>query len=228
MTSSPGEPPVTWLASYPRSGNTLLRVILNRCFGLFSQSLYDDNEFSEPAIRELVGHEAVGADPRKFLDQARRAARTLYVKTHEMPGRDANPAICVVRDGRAAMVSHMHFLRDVMGNQDVTLEDIIRGKTGLSWSEHVRAWALSGRPDTLVLRFEDLAESDPASLQAISTFIRRPLAREFDVTFQGLHAHSPQFFRAGSNQANLSEMAGKDLALFDQLHGATLRDMGYA
>src|SRR5258708_3341660 len=36
--------PVTWLASYPRSGNTLLRIILKRCFGLTSQSLYDDRE----------------------------------------------------------------------------------------------------------------------------------------------------------------------------------------
>lgn len=227
MASAPGEPPVTWLASYPRSGNTLLRVILNRCFGLFSQSLYDDNEFSEPAIRDLVGHEAVGADPRKFLEEARQSARRLYVKTHEMPGRDSNRAICVVRDGRAAIVSHMHFLRDVMGNSNVSLEDVVRGRAGLSWSEHVRAWALSGRPNTLVLRFEDLAASDPMSLQAISHFIGRPLAREFDITFQGLHAHNPQFFRTGSNEANLAEMDGKALALFDELHGATLRDMGY-
>lgn len=30
---------VTWLASYPRSGNTLLRIVLKRCFGLSSQSV---------------------------------------------------------------------------------------------------------------------------------------------------------------------------------------------
>ena len=29
-----------WLASYPRSGNTLLRTILNHCFNLKSASFY--------------------------------------------------------------------------------------------------------------------------------------------------------------------------------------------
>jgi hypothetical protein len=43
--SSPlADPPVTWLASYPRSGNTLLRTILKQCFGLSSQSVYPDEE----------------------------------------------------------------------------------------------------------------------------------------------------------------------------------------
>jgi len=37
-----------WLASYPRSGNTLLRVILKHCFGLSSQSVYHDSEFTDP------------------------------------------------------------------------------------------------------------------------------------------------------------------------------------
>jgi hypothetical protein len=219
-------PVITWLASYPRSGNTLLRVILNRCFGLFSQSIYDDNEFSDPAVRALVGHEAVGTDPRKFLAQAQKASRRLYVKTHEQPGPDRHPAIYVVRDGRAAIVSHMHFLNDILG-QKISLEDVIRGKTGLSWSDHVRAWALSDRSDTLVLRFEDLIAADPVSLRAISRFVAQPLAREFDISFSHLHDRAPQFFRVGSNAVNMGEMRGDNLALFEEIHGETLRDMGY-
>lgn len=30
-----------WLASYPRSGNTLLRLIMNRVFGLQTASAHD-------------------------------------------------------------------------------------------------------------------------------------------------------------------------------------------
>jgi len=94
--------PVTWLASYPRSGNTLLRIILKRCFGLTSQSVYDDAEFSDATLRDVVGHEAVGDDPARFLRQAQKERRRLYVKTHEPPPADRHPVIYVVRDGRAA------------------------------------------------------------------------------------------------------------------------------
>lgn len=106
--------PVTWLASYPRSGNTLLRVILKHCFGLWSQSLYQDQDFADSDIREMVGHEDVGKNPRRFVHIARRAGRSLYVKTHEAPPADQHPAIYVLRDGRSAVVSHFHYLRDVL------------------------------------------------------------------------------------------------------------------
>jgi hypothetical protein len=148
--------PVTWLASYPRSGNTLLRQILKHCFGLLSQSLYQDEDFANPGVRDAVGHEDVGHNARQFVALARRAGRSLYVKTHELPPADHHPAIYVVRDGRSAVVSHTHYLRDVLG-RDISLADVIAGKAGLSWSHHVRAWAMPARANTLVVRYEDLA-----------------------------------------------------------------------
>lgn len=218
--------PVTWLASYPRSGNTLLRIILNHCFGQFSQSIYDDHEFSDPVVSGLVGNEPVGRDPLAFINRAARADRKLFVKTHEAPGGDAHPAIYIVRDGRAAAVSHAHFLREVIGIK-AELRDVITGKFSMSWSEHVKTWALSGRPNTLVVRFEDLAAAQPKTLQAIAAFIGRPLSREFDVSFARLHARSPAFFRRGSDRENIAEMNREDLDLFQSLHGEVLRQMGY-
>lgn len=72
--------PVTWLASYPRSGNTLLRIVLKRCFGLNSQSVYDDAEFSGTTLREMVGHESVGDDPARFLNQAQQERHAFMSK----------------------------------------------------------------------------------------------------------------------------------------------------
>lgn len=215
---------ITWLASYPRSGNTLLRVILKQCFGLSSQSIYDDAELDTPGVREAIGFEAVGSDPRRFIDDARREARSLYVKTHELPGRDTHPAIYVVRDGRSSVVSYRHYLRGILG-RDPSLSDVIRGEP--SWSEHVEAWALSGRPNTLVLRYEHLAAADPRALQQIAAFLDRPLLQAFDTCFERLHALNPQFFRRGSDAANIAEMDAVSLRLFEQLHGATLRRIGY-
>lgn len=218
--------PVTWLASYPRSGNTLLRLILKHCFGLSSQSLYQERDFADPDMREVVGHEDVGHNPRRFVATARRAGRSLYVKTHELPPVDDHPAIYVVRDGRSAVVSHAHYLRDILGWQ-ISLAEVIEGKAGLSWSRHVRAWTLPVRAGTLVLRYEDLASGNRDTLAAIAAFIHQPLLRGFDVSFDRLHGLYPAFFRRGSDAANIAEMDAASARLFEQHHGDMLRAMGY-
>jgi hypothetical protein len=214
--------PVTWLASYPRSGNTLLRTILKRCFGQASQSIYDDADLSDPELSALVGHETVGTDAQVFI--ARAAGRNLYVKTHEMPPADKHPSIYVVRDGRSAVVSHVHYVREILG-RDITLTEVIEGKAGHSWSQHVRAW--TPRPHTLLVRYEDLAAGNAATLKNIADFIGKPQLQAFDISFEALHAISPAFFRSGSDSANILEMDGEAQRLFERLHGAILRDLGY-
>lgn len=216
--------PVTWLASYPRSGNTLLRTILKRCFGQASQSIYADTEFSDPEISEVVGREAVGDDVPAFIARVTAAGRSLYVKTHEMPPADRHPAIYVVRDGRSALVSHAHYVREILG-RDFTLAEVIEGKVGQSWSAHVRAWMR--RPHTLLVRYEDLASGNAATLKNIADFIGKPQLNRFDISFEALHAISPAFFRSGSDSANILEMDGEAQRLFERLHGETLRALGY-
>ncbi|MEO8301730.1 MAG: sulfotransferase domain-containing protein [Rhizomicrobium sp.] len=188
--------PLTWLASYPRSGNTLLRIVLKRCFGLASQSVYDDVEFSDATLRDVVGHEPVGDDPARFLQQAQEQHRHLYVKTHELPPADRHPVIYVVRDGRAAVVSYLHFLREIL-KRNVTPRDVICGTVGTSWSRHVRAWTLPPRPGTLIVRYEDLAIGEAETLRKISAFIGVPRRQAFDISFDRLHALAPDFFRSG-------------------------------
>lgn len=216
--------PVTWLASYPRSGNTLLRTILKRCFGQASQSIYDDVELSDPDVSEMIGREAVGDNPMDFITAARQAGRSLYVKTHEMPPADRHPAIYVVRDGRSAVVSHAHYVREIL-RRDITLAEVIEGNAGHSWSRHVRAW--TPRPHTLLVRYEDLACGNAATLKDIADFIGKPQLHSFDISFEALHAISPAFFRSGSDSANILEMDGEAQRLFERLHGETLRALGY-
>lgn len=216
--------PVTWLASYPRSGNTLLRTILKRCFGQASQSIYGDTEFSDPDISEMIGREEVGDDVPGFIARATGAGRSLYVKTHEMPPADRHPAIYVVRDGRSAVVSHAHYIREILGRA-IELADVIEGKAGHSWSRHVRAWG--GRPHTLLVRYEDLASGNAATLKKIADFIGKPQLHSFDISFEALRAISPAFFRSGSDSANILEMDGEAMRLFERLHGETLRALGY-
>jgi hypothetical protein len=217
---------IIWLASYPRSGNTLLRMILKRCFGLDSYSIYGDEEFADPAVQRIVGEKPVGPDPQAFLQQMLQERRLVCVKTHQLPTADSHRAIYVVRDGRAAVVSHYHYLRDLWDTR-LTLEDVIKGLDHGSWSQHVNAWLFSGRSNVLTLRYEDIIRGDKAAQVAIAAFIGRPPPSAFDVRFSELHDMMPVFFRAGSNESNIAEMTPEQLALFERLHGGTLRALGY-
>jgi len=43
-----------------------------------------------------------------------------------------------------------------------------------------------------------------------------------------MNALAPSFFRCGSDAANIAEMDASEQALFERLHGETLRDLGYS
>src|SRR5690348_17690471 len=99
---------IIWLASYPRSGNTFYRILLNHLFGVSTQSVYNDPLFEErPELSELVGH----AHNDRSLHELASSPRAYFVKTHELPNCDTYPAIYLVRDGRDALVSYAHYIR---------------------------------------------------------------------------------------------------------------------
>src|SRR5262249_55477466 len=146
---------------------------------------------------------------------------------HELPTADSHRTIYMVRDGRAALVSHYHYLRDIRGIK-TSLADVIKGTNAPSWSQHVNAWTLSGRPNVLTVRYEDLVRADPGVQEAIAAFVGRKPQRPFDVPFSRLNAMMPAFFRSGSNQSNIAELAPAQLHLFERLHGETMDALGYA
>jgi hypothetical protein len=218
-----------WLASYPRSGNTLLRLILHRAFGLQTTSIYD-GEMGEwdrvKGLVDLVGHyenAAVPARPSWMSQHPWEAFR--LIKTHQPP-KDSGPAIYVARDGRAAIVSYYHYIRNVQG-LPANLTDVILGQhyPG-SWSNHLRSWKPRDRPNTLLLRYEDLASSADRVCEEIAAFLQRPQIDDFDLSFEDLHRLHPQFFRSGGNAKNIVEIKAH-IELFDSLHAETMREFGY-
>src|SRR3954468_8987783 len=132
---------LVWLASYPRSGNTLLRTIFRNAFGISTYSVYNENEArvfdaQGGGVTEMVGHANLGSSPEAFLDQARRSEAPVLVKTHDRPV-DAERAIYVVRDGRAACVSYWHF-RNELAQRPTSWDDIIHGTVFPgSWTQHL-------------------------------------------------------------------------------------------
>jgi hypothetical protein len=157
-----------WLASYPRSGNTMLRSVLWHCFGLRSGSVYRNDLGGDAKLEERCGHVEWDGDRIVFTHQQP------IIKTHEPP-IDDSPAIYMVREGRAACVSMWKFY-----DRAIPLVEVVAGNHRFgSWSAHLAAWQPWKRPDTLFIDF-DQACADPTMLvDRVSRFIEvRPVCRD--------------------------------------------------
>ena len=135
-----------WLASYPRSGNTLMRQILRQCFGMKSGSVYPNDLGGNKALEEACGHVELDRQHGGVtLDES-----ASVVKTHELPC-DGGHAIYIIRDGRAACVSLWNYW-----NRALPLIEVVRGnhRFGL-WGEHATAWIGSANLLT-AFRYEQL------------------------------------------------------------------------
>lgn len=206
----------TWLASWPRSGNTLLRTVLHHCFDLKSASAYPADLAGNAALERHVGHIEQG---EPLLDEWQRTGLAL-MKTHELPADD-HRAIYVVRDGRAAAVSLWQFYR-----REIPLADVIAGKHRFgSWQTHLDAWHPETRADTLLLRYEDMVADLPQVLQQLSAFLDRPILQRAIPTREEIASSDGKWVRRGSDWRE--HMTPADEALFAEVNGAAMARLAY-
>ncbi|MGH7972715.1 MAG: sulfotransferase domain-containing protein [Limisphaerales bacterium] len=217
-----------WLASYPRSGNTFLRILLQNAFHLPTYSIYhvEDQDYQDPSAEAI---EAAVALP-KNLDQliSRESGASLTViKTHEPP-RDQSPAIYIARDGRAAIDSYFHYHQRFAIDKP-SLTEVIAGACQFGkWSEHYAAWMPRTRPNTLFLRYEDLVARPAEIIPQIAQLLAiEPVGGKLP-TFDELKQRSPAFFRRGQNQDYLTKWSPGQMALFNWIHGPAMEELGYA
>jgi hypothetical protein len=218
-----------WLASYPRSGNTFVRVILNRVFGMKTTSLHGEGDLrvfsTRPGVMDAVGHvqsEVQGAD---LIAEAQRSNRLHVVKTHEAP-LTSDPTIYVVRDGSSAIASYHHYLNEVE-NLDVPRDAVIEGRVYAgSWSDHFASWGPLERPNTLFLRYEDIVQDSDSLIRQLGEFCRVAPGSTRPPSFEELHTLHPDFFRIGNDAANIAEMEPY-LPRLLELHGPLMRRLGY-
>lgn len=211
---------VVWLASFPRSGNTLLRTIMHHCFGLYSGSVYKQDLGDNKALHKYVGH--IEHNENGTIDFP--PGNIPLIKTHQYP-KDNKPAIYVVRDGRAACLSMLKFYKN-----EIPLEAIIRGQTPFgTWADHIAAWHPWDRPDTLFLRFEELTEDLPAVLQKISAFLSCPIkAQQVPARDEIANVDSKVDGRWVRKERKKEELFPKEyIDPFNQVNGEMMLKMGY-
>jgi len=207
---------IVWLASYPRSGNTFLRTILWQCFGLRSASIYPDDLGGNKKLEEYVGHIEHGPDKQiRFKENSPQ-----LVKTHEY-AKDNNPAIYVIRDGRASCVSLWRFY-----HRRIPLEAIVDGQFRFgTWSNHVQSWNPWDRPNTLLLEYENMTNNLPAILNNISDFLKRGIVNESIPDRSTIAESGGQWVRTKTNWK--AELSGDLLKRFNQKNKSILKKAGY-
>jgi hypothetical protein len=191
-----------------------VRTILFHCFGLKSTSIHPGEFRSNAAAGQYAGHIERGEDGVvDFGDQVIRP-----IKTHGRP-QGPGKAIYVVRDGRDAIGSLSAYY-----NHRTPLATLIEGRHMFgTWAGHLRVWEPEARPDTLVIRYEDLVGDLPGSIDRIAYFLEtRPVSLALPPREVLADGH---YVRAET--ASKPVLSGDDLELFWRINGEAMRRYGY-
>lgn len=228
---------IVWLASYPRSGNTLLRTVLYQTLGL--ASLPESSEWRlfptegddpKAELQRMLGTRRPTESWEAFYPSAVSSGDCHLVKTHGAP-IDDQPAIYVLRDGRKASYSYWQYHRAFLPAYGRTLLQIVAGEDYFGdWSSHYHAWADRSDGPILVLKYEDLVHATPDVVERIAAFLNhRETPKPWVNPFEELHEMSPRFFREGS--VTWDPPAEWTRAIdwaFEVVHGPLMRELGYA
>ena len=207
---------VIWLASYPRSGNTLLRTVLWQCFGLRSTSVYPNDLDGNRELAAQIGHIFPEANNEVHIPDTELP----LVKTHELPP-DASPAIYVVREGRAATVSLWKFY-----HEKTSLEQIIAGQSEFgTWTNHVAAWRPWERDHTLMIKYEDMLQDLSTVLNGISAFLGCDIIKQTIPPRDVMAQVGGKMVRPSTDWRE--SLLGPLLQQFDRINGDMMRALGY-
>ncbi|WP_367389477.1 glycosyltransferase [Lewinella sp. LCG006] len=223
-------PPMIWLASFPRSGNTFFRNVLYEVYGISSSTYHQDS------TRPL--EEGFASFP--------------VVKTHLLP--DQLPpnlrnckSVYIVRDGRDALVSIAHHRKDIVTPGSDYFNNLLLAILALNdsyfggWSANVEAW--TSKAD-IIIKFEDLIKNPIGEISKLSAIIDLPAPDLSRLpSFETLKFGNPQYgaggedvkkeklaekhFRKGKVAGYKTEMPVDLQQLFWDLHGATMLSQGY-
>lgn len=162
-------PDDTFLVSYPRSGNTWTRFLI--------ANLIHPNEVVTLGNIERIVPDCE-AQSSRYL---RRIPRPRVIKSHEYFDHRYKKVIYIVRDPRDVALSYYDFQRKYRQIQDgypmvQYVRDFVSGNIGSAdwgtWGENVGSWisTRSGRPDFLLLQYEEMIAAPVRELLRIAAF----------------------------------------------------------
>lgn len=155
------------IAAFPKSGNTWMQAIIAGLkYGV------DASQAPDSLIQDLV--------PDLHQNRAaRRYDEFVCFKSHHLPRKDFRRVIHLVRDGRDALVSYLHYRR-ALGFAG-SIEELMKENNPIygNWAIHLRAWGENPyNAEKLLIRYEDLLMDGIVQLQLIADFLNLTVDRE--------------------------------------------------
>ena len=163
-------PDDTFIVSYPRSGNTWTRFLV-------ANLIHPEEPVTFANIERLIPDcEAMSS---RFV---KRVPRPRIVKSHEYFDHRYKKVVYIVRDPRDVALSYYDFSRKYRHIEDSYplarfVSDFVAGRLSSldwgTWGENVSSWfyTRNGRPDFLLLRYEDMLSNTPGELTKIARFL---------------------------------------------------------
>ncbi len=221
---------IIWLSSYPRSGNTFLRIVFNSIFGIKTYSIYNDKSDigADKKLGHVVGHKMLS----EFFDinQARRSKEIYFIKTHDlvedMNISNEDKVIYILRDGRESSLSFAQYLRDFQSGDEQVLKRVILGNVLFgSWGQHVSQW--HGIDNKIIIKFEDLIDDTMQVARRIEKYLDIEIVSEEIPSFEQLRKLNDKFFRSGKKDSWKKEMEEEYVNLFWMISGVQMINNGY-
>ena len=211
---------LVWVASFPRSGNTFLRIILRRLYGGRTSTVYDVD-----GVAARLGPDVIGSTERPgSLAEMRASDKQYLMKTHRQRDEDVDEndhAVCLVRDGRDALVS---WARQASEDDPSRYETELRARilrdtpTGTgSWGTNILSWLRPAAPHRVVLRYEDLTGDPWAAVPPLIAVLAPALSLRPDAAIPSLdelRRHDNRFFRRGQTGSHHDELPAELHQLF--------------
>ena len=236
--------PTIWLASYPKSGNTWLRMLIANLSSTASPADINALASGETDDKEP----AIGVRFVKVHDAYRRPPHAV------LADRGANGAIIMVRDPRdvaASLAAHKSSSVDeaiaLMGGPETSSTSThqeLRQKLP-HWSSHVASWLEQKDMPVHRIRYEDLLLDPVTSFRRALRFagcaagddaIRRAVAystfeqlqkQERTHGFREAQPRAGLFFRRGVAGSWRGELTAAQIARIEADHGAMMQRLGY-
>ncbi len=223
---------IVWIASYPRSGSTFCRLVVNRLYGFQSKGIED------PRTKWTSPVHALGIIQINDLsiEEMEETDELYFLKTHNLQQLGGAPAFYLLRDARDSLISYAHYVKDVLDNDNsagdlhTVLRNLILEKRSPygRWSDNADHW--TNRANTAVIRFEDLIASPRqqviSAVEALGLNLPPPSDTGIEA-FAKLHSTAPLIFRSGNPGGWRDEFPAELLDLFYNEQGDALRRHGY-
>ncbi len=187
-----------WLVSYPRSGNTFFRMILDKVYGI------ESSEYS-PKTSHLPEEELL-----------KYSALKTHLQPNSIPANLLDhKVVYLMRDGRDSVVSLAHHRIDIKQKKQSYFRALTECILGIGnrfdggWSGHVSSW--EERTD-VTIKFEDLIKDPIGQVERLRAIMDLP-EPNIDAlpTFDQLKASAPKY---GSGASSDEEKRKKEASKF--------------